>query len=111
MRAIRPAGRVRNCESARPSLETEMADNENAGAAMPAEIAAMSFEQALADLQALVKQLEKGDSKLDDAIAIYERGALLKQHCETKLREAQMKVEKIVLGANGAVGTQPADLD
>ena len=88
-----------------------MADNENAGSAMPAEIAAMSFEQALSELQALVKQLEKGESKLDDAIASYERGALLKQHCETKLREAQMKVDKIVLGANGSVGTQPADLD
>jgi len=88
-----------------------MADNENAGAAMPAEIAAMSFEQALAELQELVKRLEKGDAKLDDAIKSYERGALLKQHCEAKLREAQMKVEKIVLGANGSVGTQPADLD
>jgi exodeoxyribonuclease VII small subunit len=88
-----------------------MADNENAGSAMPAEIAAMSFEQALTELQALVKQLEKGESKLDDAIASYERGALLKQHCEAKLREAQMKVDKIVLGANGSVGTQPADLD
>mgnify|MGYP001604926124 CR=1 FL=1 len=87
-----------------------MADNENAGAAMPADIASMSFEQALAELQALVKQLEKGDNKLDEAIASYERGALLKQHCETKLREAQMKVDKIVLGANGSVGTQPADL-
>ena len=88
-----------------------MADNENAGAAMPAEIAAMSFEQALSELQELVKRLEKGDAKLDDAIKSYERGALLKQHCEAKLREAQMKVEKIVLGGNGSVGTQPADLD
>jgi exodeoxyribonuclease VII small subunit len=95
----------------RHSLETEMADDENAGSAMPAEIAAMSFEQALSELQELVKRLEKGDNKLDDAIKSYERGALLKQHCETKLREAQMKVEKIVLGANGSVGTQPADLD
>ena len=88
-----------------------MADNENAGSAMPAEIAAMSFEQALGELQALVKQLEKGESRLDDAIAFYERGAMLKQHCEAKLREAQMKVDKIVLGANGSVGTQPMDAD
>ena len=49
--------------------------------------------------------------KFDEAIISYERGALLKQHCEAKLREAQMKVEKIVLGANGSVGTQPMDTD
>jgi exodeoxyribonuclease VII small subunit len=109
MPPIRPAGRVEKSESARHSLETKMAENESAGSAMPAEIAAMSFEQALAELQELVKRLEKGDNKLDDAIKSYERGALLKRHCEAKLREAQMKVEKIVLGADGSVGVQPMD--
>ena len=88
-----------------------MAEKDDAGANIPAEIASMSFEQALNELQALVKQLEKGDNKLDDAIKSYERGALLKRHCEAKLREAHMKVEKIVLGADGSVGAQPADLD
>jgi len=88
-----------------------MADTNNAGAKIPADIAALSFEEALAQLQELVKRLEKGDNKLDDAIRSYERGALLKRHCELKLREAQMKVEKIVLGADGSVGTQPADLE
>ena len=88
-----------------------MADSSNAGAKIPAEIAALSFEEALSQLQELVKRLEKGDSKLDDAIQFYERGALLKRHCEAKLREAQMKVEKIVLGADGSVGTQPADFE
>ncbi|HVO02443.1 MAG TPA: exodeoxyribonuclease VII small subunit [Candidatus Cybelea sp.] len=88
-----------------------MAETTNAGASMPADIAALSFEEALAELQDLVKRLEKGEAKLDDAIRSYERGALLKRHCESKLREAQMKVEKIVLGADGAVGTQPADLE
>jgi exodeoxyribonuclease VII small subunit len=95
---------------AQQSLETEMAENQNAGT-IPAEIAALSFEEALAQLQDLVKKLERGDNKLDEAISSYERGALLKQHCEAKLREAQMKVEKIVLGANGSVGTQPMDTD
>jgi exodeoxyribonuclease VII small subunit len=94
-----------------PSLEIEMAENQNAGTNIPAEIAALSFEEALAQLQDLVKKLERGDNKLDEAISSYERGALLKQHCEAKLREAQMKVEKIVLGANGSVGTQPMDTD
>ncbi len=97
--------------SQRPSLESEMAENQNAGNKIPAEIVALSFEEALAQLQDLVKKLERGDNKLDEAIGSYERGALLKQHCEAKLREAQMKVDKIVLGANGSVGTQPMDTD
>jgi exodeoxyribonuclease VII small subunit len=92
-------------------LETEMTEAQNAGATIPAEIVALSFEEALAELQELVKRLERGDNKLDEAIRSYERGALLKRHCEAKLREAQMKVEKIVLGADGSVGTQPADLE
>ena len=59
-------------------------------------IEAMSFEEALNELQGLVKALEKGEAKLDEAIRAYERGAALKQHCERKLREAQAKVDKIV---------------
>ncbi len=60
-------------------------------------IEAMSFEEALNELQGLVKALEKGEAKLDEAIRAYERGAALKQHCERKLREAQAKVDKIVV--------------
>ena len=71
----------------------------------------LSFEEALAELQALVKSLEKGDSKLDDAINSYQRGVDLKRHCEAKLRDAQLKVEKIVQGANGTVATEPAKID
>lgn len=78
---------------------------------VPPDIAAMSFEEALAELQSLVKTLEKGDSKLDQAIQAYERGAALKRHCENKLREAQMKVDRIVLTADGAVSTEPAKID
>lgn len=74
------------------------------------DIAKMSFEEALAELQDLVKSLERGDNKLDDAINAYERGAQLKAHCEAKLKEAQLKVEKIVLGADGKVTTAPANL-
>ena len=78
---------------------------------LPDDIAALSFEEALAELQDLVKRLERGDNKLDDAIKSYERGALLKRHCEAKLREAQLKVDKIVLGPDGTVATEPANLD
>ena len=72
-----------------------------------ADIAALSFEDALTALETLVKQLEDGKAKLDDAIKAYERGALLKKHCETKLREAQAKIEQITVGADGVVSTKP----
>lgn len=76
-----------------------------------APIEAMSFEDALNELQALVKTLEKGDAKLEEAILAYERGAALKRHCEKKLREAQEKVDKIVVGADGGLSVEPAKLD
>ena len=82
-----------------------------AASGIPKDISAMSFEEALQELEQIVRKLEEGKSRLDDAIGSYERGAALKKHCEAKLREAQAKVDKIVLGANGSVGTQPADLD
>ena len=92
-------------------MRIDMAESKDAGGKIPAEIAALSFEEALAELQELVKRLERGDAKLEDAIKSYERGALLKRHCEAKLKDAQMKVEKIVLGSGGAVGVEPANLD
>jgi exodeoxyribonuclease VII small subunit len=83
-----------------------MADNQ-----LPAEIAAMSFEEALAELEQIVKRLEEGKGKLDEAILSYERGAQLKQHCESKLSEAQGRIDRIVRGADGALATEPAKLD
>ena len=71
----------------------------------------LSFEEALAELEAIVRRLEEGSGKLDDAIAAYERGAMLKRHCESKLQEVQMRIEKIVLGPDGAATLEPADLD
>lgn len=76
-----------------------------------ADIESMSFEAALAELESIVGKLEKGDVELEQSIAIYERGAALKTHCEKKLREAELKVEKIVVGSGGAVSAEPADLD
>lgn len=78
---------------------------------LPPDIAAMSFEDALAELDRIVRQLEDGRGKLDDAILAYERGAQLKRHCEAKLKEAQAKVERIVLGPNGPVAVEPADIE
>jgi exodeoxyribonuclease VII small subunit len=78
---------------------------------IPADIAKMSFEDALAQLEDIVRNLEGGDSALDDAIAAYERGAALKRHCESKLRQAQVRVEKISLGADGTPDTEPVASD
>ncbi len=78
---------------------------------LPADIAALSFEDALAELERIVRQLEEGKAKLDDAIRHYERGTLLKRHCELKLREAQAKVDRITIAADGSVGVEPARLD
>ncbi|HEX9808270.1 MAG TPA: exodeoxyribonuclease VII small subunit [Alphaproteobacteria bacterium] len=75
------------------------------------DIAAMSFEEALGELEAIVRELEEGRVTLDRAIGAYERGARLKAHCERKLAEAKAKVEKITLGPAGAEGVEPADID
>ena len=78
---------------------------------LPPDIARLSFEDALSELETIVRQLEDGKGELDQAIKTYERGAQLKRHCEAKLQEAQSKVEKVVLGPQGAVGVEPADAD
>jgi len=78
---------------------------------VPPDIAAMSFEDALAELEQIVRRLEGGQVKLDEAILFYERGAQLKQHCERKLSEAQQRVDRIVIGSDGAVTAEPAKLD
>ena len=78
---------------------------------IPPEIAAMSFEDALAELEQIVRRLEGGQVKLDEAILSYERGAQLKRHCERKLNEAQQRVDRIVVGPDGGVTAEPAKLD
>ncbi len=80
-------------------------------AEIPADIAAMSFEQALAELEKIVRQLESGKGDLDEAITAYERGAALKRHCESKLAEAQRRVDRISFSPDGSVTTSPAQLD
>ena len=69
-----------------------------------------SFEEALAELEAIVNKLESGDISLDDAIAAYARGTELKQQCQKRLEEAQLKVEKIKLSETGSVvAAEPFD--
>ena len=75
----------------------------------PADIATLTFEQALAELEQIVARLESGQAPLEDSIQMYERGAALKSHCETRLEAARLRVEKIVMGASGAPGVEPAE--
>lgn len=79
-------------------------------ASIPLDIAVLSFEDALTELERIVRQLEDGRGKLDDAIASYERGTALKRHCETKLREAQEKVDRITISADGTPGVEPGGI-
>ena len=74
-----------------------------------ADIATMTFELALKQLEEIVQRLEKGQVDLEDSIAIYERGTALKAHCEAKLRDAEARIEKIVIGPGGAPATVPFD--
>lgn len=71
-------------------------------AAIPArDVAALSFEDALTELETIVSKLEQGKGSLADAIADYERGTALRKHCEAKLGEAEAKVQAIVEGSSG----------
>ncbi|WP_187969982.1 exodeoxyribonuclease VII small subunit [Aquibium microcysteis] len=74
------------------------------------DVRAMSFEQALEALERIVDDLEKGDVPLEKSIAIYERGEALKRHCDTLLKSAEAKVEKIRLSRDGQpTGVEPLD--
>lgn len=75
-----------------------------------AEIAKLSFEKALSELETIVGKLERGDVELEESIAMYERGEALKGHCNRLLAQAEAKVEKITTDASGRPsGTEPLD--
>jgi exodeoxyribonuclease VII small subunit len=77
-----------------------------------APITALPFEKALAELEEIVKRLERGDVPLEDSIAIYERGEALKKHCEALLAKATARIEKITIGPDGqAAGIAPLDVE
>ena len=74
------------------------------------EISNMSFEEAMKELEATVGKLEHGEATLEESIALYERGAALRAHCDAVLRRAEERVEKITLAANGQpAGTTPVE--
>jgi exodeoxyribonuclease VII small subunit len=75
------------------------------------DVAKLSFEKALAELEQIVQKLERGDVALEESVTIYERGEALKRRCEELLRLAEARVEKITLDATGKpVGTEPLDV-
>ena len=76
------------------------------------EIKSLSFEKALALLEEIVAKLESGRVDLEESIKIYERGEALRKHCETKLAEAEARIEKITFGTNGKpTGVAPLDAE
>ena len=83
-----------------------MADNANE------DIKRLSFEKALAELESIVQRLERGDVPLEESVAIYERGEALKRRCDELLRQAEARVEKVTLDAEGKPkGTEPLDVN
>jgi len=75
------------------------------------QISSMSFEEALQELESIVRKLEEGKGNLDDAIDSYSRGAELKKHCENKLKDAQVRIDKIVTDSDGAMALEPLKVD
>jgi len=86
-----------------------MADVAPPAPAAHADVAQMPFEDALAELEKIVRALESGQQKLEDAISAYERGAALRRHCEAKLAEAEARVAAIVQRADGTLGSKPIE--
>ena len=74
-----------------------------------ASVSTLTFEAALKELEAIVARLEQGQVELEDSIALYERGQALKAHCESKLKAAEGRLEKLVQGG-GHVAAEPADI-
>jgi len=83
-----------------------MADNKNT------DVSKLPFERAIDELESIVKRLEEGKVPLEESVAIYERGEALKKRCEEVLRQAEARVEKITLNADGKpAGSEPLDVE
>ena len=86
---------------------TNSEENATANGGIPADIAALSFEDAMSELTGIVQALEQGQSQLEESIEQYQRGVALRRHCENKLRDAREKIEKITLQADGSLKAEP----
>ena len=87
-------------------------NNQNTSNYQHADVAQLSFERAIEELESIVKRLEEGKVPLEESVAIYERGEALKRRCEDLLRQAEARVQKITLDASGnPTGTEPLDVE
>jgi len=76
------------------------------------DVAKLPFERAIEELESIVKRLEEGKVPLEESVTIYERGEALKRRCEDLLRQAEARVEKITLDAQGKpTGAEPLDIE
>ena len=92
---------------AQQNNQTSQNDNRDSG-----DVGQLSFERAIDELESIVKRLEEGKVPLEESVAIYERGEVLKRHCEDLLRQAEARVQKITLDAAGnPTGTEPLDVE
>jgi len=89
------------------TVDDKSIDPTSPDAAAQRPVEQLTFEEAMAELEAVVNRLEGGNEPLDASIALYERGAALKARCEAKLRDAELKVEKIVAEGGAASDTAP----
>lgn len=78
---------------------------------MTVKIDTMTFEQSMQELETLVRRLEEGRMPLEESIKAYERGMALKNHCQSKLQEAKLKVDQIVMAPGGEVALKPFDAE
>jgi exodeoxyribonuclease VII small subunit len=92
------------------TMAEKQSQSEKKSAAVDA-LAGLSFEKALAELEDIVKKLEEGRVELEESIALYERGAALKAHCDAKLRQAEERIQKIVVDADGKPRAQNASFE
>ena len=84
-----------------PPKQVEQVVNSQSQKKPTVDVGSLSFEEALGELEGIVQRLEQGEVDLEDSIALYERGQALKAHCEAKLKAAEGRLEKIVMGAGG----------
>ncbi len=99
-----------NADAAGQAGEVVVAGSDDA-AAVATEIAGLPFDRALAELQSVVAQLESGGLPLEASIALYERGVALHEHCARLLTGAELRVQRLVEGAGGALRVMDFDPD
>ena len=73
------------------------------------DLSALSFEAAMKELEGVVSRLEQGDATLEESIALYERGAKLRAHCDARLKDAEERIERITLAGGQPSGTVPVE--